>query len=324
MDHQKRSLEKCKANYFQCSKEFYEIENKIKKEKDNPKHKDELTNLVSNLLKVKNNVEIECENYKTEVNAINFFFKESENTYKDIINDFLRNEEEKNTKYDSDCTANSDENELSQKLNPKYFNIKRNLSSSINICDAQPFEFENNVESEQGDKFKDNVGKYVRANHVQTDEHWTKHWKNNLINYSIINNCGTIVYFPSAGSSIGMSSGDAPDSICPRGWILATYSGNKSYYNLISDVYGRINGSANYNADSILHIPLSFLRSGNYNYDGGSRNNRNSNGNYWESRTYLNSNVPYAYYLVFFSTNLNPQNGNNRGNGFSVRCVSRS
>ena len=37
-------------------------------------------------------------------------------------------------------------------------------------------------EFKQGfDDFKDNVGKYVRAHHVQTDEHWTKHWENNDI-----------------------------------------------------------------------------------------------------------------------------------------------
>ena len=31
------------------------------------------------------------------------------------------------------------------------------------------------------DDFKNNVGKYVRAHHVQTDDHWTKHWENNDI-----------------------------------------------------------------------------------------------------------------------------------------------
>ena len=31
------------------------------------------------------------------------------------------------------------------------------------------------------DEFKNNVGKYVRENHVQTDEHWTKQWENNDI-----------------------------------------------------------------------------------------------------------------------------------------------
>lgn len=30
-------------------------------------------------------------------------------------------------------------------------------------------------------EFSKNVGKYVRANHVQTDEHWTRNWKPNEI-----------------------------------------------------------------------------------------------------------------------------------------------
>ena len=29
--------------------------------------------------------------------------------------------------------------------------------------------------------FAKNVGKFVRKNHVQTDEHWTKNWENNSI-----------------------------------------------------------------------------------------------------------------------------------------------
>ena len=35
--------------------------------------------------------------------------------------------------------------------------------------------------------FSKNVGKFVRKNHVQTDEHWTKKWVNNIIK-KIINN----------------------------------------------------------------------------------------------------------------------------------------
>lgn len=31
------------------------------------------------------------------------------------------------------------------------------------------------------EEFKNNVGKYVRENHVQTDEHWTRNWKDNEI-----------------------------------------------------------------------------------------------------------------------------------------------
>ena len=117
----------------------------------------------------------------------------------------------------------------------------------------------------------------------------------------------------------------AKDSICPRGWQLPTYDTTdpKSYYNLIVRVYGgtyraNISGSL---ADSILlSQPLSFLRSGYYHWQAASRNYRGSNGYYWESRIYS---VTYANYLGFFSSSLRPQDDNNRGYGFSVRCVSR-
>ena len=65
---------------------------------------------------------------------------------------------------------------------------------------------------------------------------------------------------------------------------------------------------------------LSFLRSGNYNYDSGALNNRGTNGNYWSLRGNSGTN---ANNLNFNSTNINPQNGNNRGNGFAVRCLAR-
>lgn len=33
-----------------------------------------------------------------------------------------------------------------------------------------------NIDEFKYEDFSKNVGKYVRANHVQTDEHWTKNW----------------------------------------------------------------------------------------------------------------------------------------------------
>ena len=54
------------------------------------------------------------------------------------------------------------------------------------------------------------------------------------------------------------------------------------------------------------------------NRNGTSVNNVGSNGNYWSS-TYNNSNN--AYNLNFNSGNVNPQNNNNRNNGFSVRLA---
>ena len=65
---------------------------------------------------------------------------------------------------------------------------------------------------------------------------------------------------------------------------------------------------------------LLFIRSGNYNYSSGGINNRSSNGNYWQSRVNSETN---ARNLNFNSTNLNPQNNNNKGNGFTVRCLVR-
>ena len=57
------------------------------------------------------------------------------------------------------------------------------------------------------------------------------------------------------------------------------------------------------------------------NYNGSSHNNEGSNGNYWSS--VLNS-ADNAYNLNFNSTGVNPQNNNNRYNGFSVRAVQHS
>ena len=52
--------------------------------------------------------------------------------------------------------------------------------------------------------------------------------------------------------------------------------------------------------------------------NGTSVNNVGSNGNYWSRSVY---NVNNAYNVNFNSGNLNPQNANNRHNGFSVRLA---
>ena len=54
------------------------------------------------------------------------------------------------------------------------------------------------------------------------------------------------------------------------------------------------------------------------NYDGTSLNGRGSNGNYWSSSYNSATN---AYNLNFNSSEVNPQNNNNRRNGFMVRAV---
>ena len=63
------------------------------------------------------------------------------------------------------------------------------------------------------------------------------------------------------------------------------------------------------------------ILSGNYNYNNGAMNNQGSNGHFWSSSAY--SSATNAYNLNFNSSAINPQNNNNKGYGFSVRCVAR-
>lgn len=65
------------------------------------------------------------------------------------LNDFISNcEKEKELELSDKSYINKEDAELASKLNPKYFNVKRNLSSQINISDAQPFDYEPSIESD--------------------------------------------------------------------------------------------------------------------------------------------------------------------------------
>ena len=130
------------------------------------------------------------------------------------------------------------------------------------------------------------------------------------------NNSGNFYSWP-ASTAGGQSSSKEPNSVCPRGWQLTTNTATdvKSYYYLIRTAY---NIQETDSDSRIRPLPLSFIRSGNYNL--GSLNNRGSNGNYWSA---VGNSSTNAYNLNFNSGNLNPQNGNNKYNGFAVRCVNR-
>ena len=67
-----------------------------------------------------------------------------------------------------------------------------------------------------------------------------------------------------------------------------------------------------------MNAPLYLARSGNIN--SGSFNNAGGYGYYWSSTV---NNSEYARLLVFYSSNVNPENYNYRYYGFSVRCVLR-
>ncbi|GHT48814.1 hypothetical protein FACS189440_13290 [Bacteroidia bacterium] len=63
---------------------------------------------------------------------------------------------------------------------------------------------------------------------------------------------------------------------------------------------------------------LFFPAAGNRNNSNGALNNVGLNGNYWSSTTAGTG----AYNLNINSGRVYPSNINNRGNGFSVRCIS--
>ncbi len=121
-------------------------------------------------------------------------------------------------------------------------------------------------------------------------------------------------------------------SICPNGWHLPYGNSGSSSPNLGNTVGGfyylasRIGATASSAASSMIwrKFPNNFVYSGLWY--GSSASYRGSNGLYWSSSTGgINNAFDNAYYLYFYSAGVNPGTyGNNKYNGFSVRCVAGS
>ena len=110
------------------------------------------------------------------------------------------------------------------------------------------------------------------------------------------------------GTSQGTSSGDATESICPKGWRLPTGNTSGEYQALYSN--SNYNTYANYRA--ALHLPLSgYVNNGSPIYQG-------SNGNFWSS---TRNDSSYMYSLTLNTSRIYPANSSNRYYGYSVRCV---
>ena len=122
-----------------------------------------------------------------------------------------------------------------------------------------------------------------------------------------------------AGTGDTITSGNAEDSICPKGWKLPTSNNqSKGSFYLLLDKYG-LNSS--YNSTTITQSPLYFHPSGDV-YSGSLRD-AGSYGYYWSSTAY--SSASYAYYLNFYLGGVYPSDCYNRGrySGQSVRCLAR-
>ena len=132
---------------------------------------------------------------------------------------------------------------------------------------------------------------------------------------------GTESYVAGTGNPT-LTTGDAPDSICPSGWRLPKNDGDKSYNNLLTNVY-TLKSSTNVDT-SIIAIPFGFSRFGALLYSNGNFGYQRSNGYFWANRNiYLNFGTGNAYYLSLTSSIFNPKSNANHGFGFSLRCLAR-
>ena len=111
------------------------------------------------------------------------------------------------------------------------------------------------------------------------------------------------------------NSGDAPNSICPKGWQLPPSSGNKSYNTLFTS-YGS-NSGLKYGTQDIRLAPLYFVYGGYV--ASSSLSDAGEHGFYWSSTA---SNSSSAYNL-YFNTSVYPSSLLSRSLGYSVRCVAK-
>lgn len=121
-----------------------------------------------------------------------------------------------------------------------------------------------------------------------------------------------------AGTGGTITSAEATDSICPKGWQLPTsnntnsgsFGGLTAAYSISSNIAG---------STTLVSSPLYFVRGGNV-YSG-SLWGAGSGGSYWSSTAHSSTSV--AYSLRFVSGVVYPSNGNDRYYGQSVRCLAR-
>ncbi|MBR2994075.1 hypothetical protein IKF43_01605 [Candidatus Saccharibacteria bacterium] len=123
-----------------------------------------------------------------------------------------------------------------------------------------------------------------------------------------------------SNASGNIGGGNAANSICPKGWRLPdtrTYEFSKLLY--AYDITKDDKNTAGYATggyNKMVASPLYFVRSGNVS--NGSLYDSAGSGSYWSSAVDSTSS---AFYLFFYSDNVNPANIYYRSNGFPVRCV---
>ena len=120
-------------------------------------------------------------------------------------------------------------------------------------------------------------------------------------------------YAATAGTgTYSMTSGNAPSSICPKGWRLPTGSSSGEFQTLYN----------NYNSYDLMTNSSgpAFVLSG-YRYGGGT-GDQGRWGHYWSS-TAVGADGAYRLRLGLSSSSVNPAGAYGRYNGFPVRCIAQ-
>ena len=119
-----------------------------------------------------------------------------------------------------------------------------------------------------------------------------------------------------AGTGGTITSQEATDSICPKGWQLPTSNNsNSGSFQALMNAYSIGNNTAG--STAITQTPLYFHPGGYVN--SGSLRNAGSYGDYWSSTA--SSNTNYACELYFNSGGVLPSYRTRRYGGQSVRCL---
>ena len=121
-----------------------------------------------------------------------------------------------------------------------------------------------------------------------------------------------------AGTGGTITSTNATDSICPKGWQLPTSNNsNPGSFQALTNAYSISSNTAG--STALVSAPLYFVRSG-YVYSG-SLSYAGYGGGYWSSTA--DSSTSSACYLSFNSGYVNPSHYLYRYFGRSVRCLAR-
>lgn len=109
-------------------------------------------------------------------------------------------------------------------------------------------------------------------------------------------------------------------SICPKNWTLARYEGNKSFENLVFDVYGF--SSSDSSNSKLIEDPLSIEKSGNASSsDTGGVGNIGAVASLWSSRE--GSSDSGTYFTISNTRGVYKGSDGFKDVGRTVRCVAR-